>query len=990
MNRILIADDKEENLYYLQKLLNGYGYTVESARHGAEALLKARQFPPDLVISDLLMPVMDGYTLLRHWKTDPRLQQIPFVVYTATYTEPKDEQLALDLGADAFILKPTEPEPFVARIRSVLQAGHSGALTPPKQPVGEEQVLLKEYSEVLVRKLEAKMIQLEEANHTLEADVAQRRRAESMLRELNRVSSVLSNVNQTIVREKDPQAMLEAVCRIAVEKGKLRMAWIGLINPATQELQPAAASGVVEGYTEFVKINLRDKDQPLRPGARCLLSGKHAICNDIAHDPLFLPWRDQALRRGYQSSGVFPLQAEGQVVGLFGLYADTPGFFDGEEIQLLDELAADISFALEISRRERERRQVENELRWRTAFFEAQVDSALDGILVVDSQGKKILQNQRMNELWKIPPTIAEDKDDATQIRFVAAQTTSPRQFVDKVVYLNSHPDEVSQDEIELVDGRVLDRYSSPVRDKAGTYYGRIWTFRDITGRKRSEESLARLAKAVEQSVETIVITDTEGTILYTNPAFEKTTGYTCAEALGQNVRLLKSGKHDAEYYRRMKEVLGRGEIWSGHFINRRKDGTFFEEEATISPVRDPGGNVVNYVAVKRDVTHEVQLEAQFRQAQKMEAIGQLAGGVAHDFNNMLSAIMMQAEVTAMIENLPAAAQEGLREIRVIAEHAANLTRQLLAFSRRQIMQTRQVNLNEIVTSLTKMLQRILGKDVRLLLNLHPGVLLTRADPGLLDQVLLNFIVNARDAMPDGGQLTIETGERVLTEKEARSLADTQPGRYVCLRVTDTGSGIAPESLPRIFEPFFTTKEPGKGTGLGLATVFGIVKQHNGSVAVESEVGRGTTFEVFLPATEEAIESAEEVIVKPKPRGGTETILLVEDEPGVRMLMRTILEKNGYQVLEAAHGVEALRIWDLHSGPIHLLLTDIVMPEGIGGRELARRLLQRSPQLRVIFISGYSAEIAGRELVLQEGQNFLQKPCPSDRILETVRKSLDG
>jgi CheY-like chemotaxis protein len=314
----------------------------------------------------------------------------------------------------------------------------------------------------------------------------------------------------------------------------------------------------------------------------------------------------------------------------------------------------------------------------------------------------------------------------------------------------------------------------------------------------------------------------------------------------------------------------------------------------------------------------------------------------------------------------------------------------LLAFSRRQIMQTRQVNLNEIVTSLTKMLQRILGKDVRLLLNLHPGVLPTRADPGLLDQVLLNFIVNARDAMPDGGQLTIETGERTFTEAETSALPDTLPGRYVCLRVTDTGCGIAPENLPRIFEPFFTTKEPGKGTGLGLATVFGIVKQHNGSVAVESEVGRGTTFQVFLPATEGAIASADEITAKPNPRGGTETILLVEDEPGVRLLLRTMLEKHGYQVLEAAHGVEALRIWEHYSGPIHLLLTDIVMPEGISGRELAARLLQRAPQLRVIFISGYSADIAGRELVLQEGQNFLQKPCLADHILETVRKSLDG
>ena len=448
MTPVLIVDDKEENLYYLQALLASHGCAVDTARDGTEALAKARQSPPELIISDLLMPVMDGYMLLRSWKADARLKQIPFVVYTATYTEPKDEQLALDLGADAFILKPTEPELFVARIRSVLAAGRAGALTPPKPSLGEEKVLLKEYSEVLVHKLEKKTLQLEETNRALAADVSQRKRAEGMLRELNRVSSVLSNVNQTIVREKDQQAMLEAICRIAVEKGRFRMAWVGLVNPATQELQPVASCGMVEGYTELVKINLRDKTQTTGPGARCLLAGEHAICNDIAHDPLYLPWRDEALRRGYQSSGGFPLKVEGQVVGLFSLYADTPGFFDEEEMRLLDELAADVSFALEVSRREKERRQAEKELRWRTAFFEAQVDSALDGILVVDSQGKKILQNQRLNELWKIPPPIAEHNDDALQIQFVANQTKNPQQFTEKVVYLNSHPDEVSRYEV--------------------------------------------------------------------------------------------------------------------------------------------------------------------------------------------------------------------------------------------------------------------------------------------------------------------------------------------------------------------------------------------------------------------------------------------------------------------------------------------------------------------------------------------------------------
>ena len=506
---------------------------------------------------------------------------------------------------------------------------------------------------------------------------------------------------------------------------------------------------------------------------------------------------------------------------------------------------------------------------------------------------------------------------------------------------------------------------------------------------RKVEEARALLATAVDQSGEAIVITDTRGTILYVNPAFEKSTGYTSAEALGQNPRILRSGTQDAEFYRGMWETLSRGEVWNGHFFNRRKDGTLLEEDATISPVRDATGAIVNYVAVKRDVTREVQLEAQFRQSQKMDGIGQLAGGVAHDFNNILAAILMQTELVATTEGLPGKVREGLREIAEYTERAASLTRQLLLFSRRQVMQPRDLDLNELVTSLTQMLQRIIGEDVRLQLNLHPKALMTHADPGMLDQVLLNLVVNARDAMPGGGRLFIETSERIFSPEEAASIPDVSPGRKVCLRATDTGAGIAPDSIGHIFEPFFTTKEIGKGTGLGLATVFGIVKQHGGSLAVESELGRGATFQIFLPATGKTRALPDEPSAKPAPRGGTETVLLVEDEDAVRLLTRVLLERAGYKVLEATDGVQAMRLWEQHHESIRLLLTDMVMPEGVSGRELALCLQGLKPSLRVIFFSGYSAEIAGRQLALKHGQNFMPKPFSTQQLLEIVRRSLD-
>jgi nitrogen-specific signal transduction histidine kinase len=406
--------------------------------------------------------------------------------------------------------------------------------------------------------------------------------------------------------------------------------------------------------------------------------------------------------------------------------------------------------------------------------------------------------------------------------------------------------------------------------------------------------------------------------------------------------------------------------------------------------IRDAVGLPIRTLATIEDITERKLLETRVQQAQKMEAIGQLAGGVAHDFNNILAAMIMQAELAAAAQDLPPQAREGLVEIRRAAERAANLTRQLLLFGRRQVMQKRALDLNEIVAGLAKMLQRIIGEDIRLQLDLHPAALVVDADAGMLDQVVMNLAVNARDAMPDGGRLLIETGETVLDADCARLHAEAKPGAHVWLSVSDTGGGIPPEVLPRIFEPFFTTKEVGKGTGLGLATVFGIVKQHQGWIEVESEPGRGAHFHIFLPATATPAAAPHPPPAKPKPRGGTETIFVVEDDTPLRAATRKLLSRNGYTVLEAANGAEALEHWEQYRGRVALLLTDLVMPSGVSGQDLARHLRQDEPDLKIIFTSGYSAEIAARGIELQPGQNFVQKPCPPDQLLESIRRCLDG
>jgi PAS domain S-box-containing protein len=540
-------------------------------------------------------------------------------------------------------------------------------------------------------------------------------------------------------------------------------------------------------------------------------------------------------------------------------------------------------------------------------------------------------------------------------------------------------------------DGSVLWLLTSkvPLFDATGKVTGLAGFGLDITKRKQTEETIIRLAMAVEQAAETIVITNADGTIVYVNPAFEKATGYTRAEALGQNPRILKSGKQDPEFYRRMWEVLKRGEAWRGHMINKRKDGTLYEEEATISPVRDATGEIVNYVAAKRDVTREVQLDAQLRQSQKMEAIGQLAGGVAHDFNNILAIIQMQAGLLKNGGNLSAAQLEMAEEIGNTVDRAAALTRQLLLFSRQEIIQPQDVDLNISIADMTKILRRSLGETIQVQLKLTAQPMFIHADAGMINQVLLNLAVNARDAMLNGGHLVIETSGVEFDELSVAQSPSARLGSFVCLSVGDTGCGIPPDILPKIFEPFFTTKGVGKGTGLGLATVFGIAQQHKGWVNVYSEVGHGTTFKIYLPRLVGMSDKKIAQKMLATVPAGKEAILLVEDETVLRNSFQKALASLGYHILEAPTGVKALEVWREHRDEIHLLLTDLVMPDGMTGKELAQWLLGENPKLKVIYMSGYSAELADHDLSLQEGINFLAKPFQMQRLAQAVRQKLD-
>ena len=509
--------------------------------------------------------------------------------------------------------------------------------------------------------------------------------------------------------------------------------------------------------------------------------------------------------------------------------------------------------------------------------------------------------------------------------------------------------------------------------------------------RLKAEQARVRLATAVEQAGEAVVITDLRGRIEYANPAFERITGYSQNEIVGRRASLVKSGEHDAAFYRELWDTITSGKTWTGRFVNRRKDGRLYQEDALISPVRDGSGKIVNYVAVKRDVTRETILEAQLRQSEKLDAVGQLAGGVAHEFNNLLTAILGQSESIA--QHVPAEhpAAACAERIRTSTDRAAELVRQLMAFGRKQIGNTQVLDLSVVAENAAQLLRPLIGEHIRIETEHSSEPAWVRADAGQLQQMITSLSVNARDAMPDGGVLKLQTTVVDLDEEVEGAHEPVAPGHYVTLAVQDTGRGMDGASLRHLFEPFFTTKGLGRGTGLGLAAVHGIVRQHDGRIVVQSAPGEGTTFRVYLPRVAEVTEADEPERVSRSggqgERPAVATLLLVEDEPEVREVECDILEAQGYTVFSASNGDEALAIYKRYRGQFDLLVTDVVMP-GMNGPELAERIAGLGRGTKVLYISGYTDSYLSEHTRLEVGTAFLAKPFTSRTLAEKVRAVL--
>ena len=520
-------------------------------------------------------------------------------------------------------------------------------------------------------------------------------------------------------------------------------------------------------------------------------------------------------------------------------------------------------------------------------------------------------------------------------------------------------------------------------------------TIIDITERRRAEESVTRLATVVEQSVEAIEITDLDGTIQYVNKAMENLSGYKRTEIIGQNTRIHKSGRHDQKIYSDLWETILSGKKWQGIFINKRKDGSIYYEKAVIFPIKDTSKNIINFAAIHRDITLERKLEQQIQQMQKMEAIGTLTGGIAHDFNNLLTVINGHAEIGLMRVNEKDRVHSDLLSILNAGKRAERLTSQLLAFSRKQIHELKIVQINDVISELEKILLRLIPENISVSTNLSDGLPYIKADPAQIEQILINLIVNARDALLDPKnmstkkQICIKTESVDIDDYMVKEQVGIPTGVYIVLSVSDTGIGIAKEIKDRIFEPFFTTKEVNKGTGLGLATVYGIVKQNKGYIFVDSEKGEGSTFSIYWPVTHEQPEQDFSVKMPNENLVGNESILFIEDDESVRSFTCQALRNFGYTIYEAVNGINAVKLIDKEKIVVDFIITDLIMPE-MDGRELGEEIKRKLPFVKILYVSGYVHDHMIEDGVLQPGVNFLQKPYSIKELLKMIRRMLDG
>ncbi|MBU0482497.1 MAG: response regulator [Proteobacteria bacterium] len=797
--RILVVDDNHDDRTLLRHIVEKNGHTAIEARDGREGLRMAEINRPDLIISDALMPIMDGFMFLKKIKEDPALSTIPFIFYSANYQANQDVELAESMGACSYIFKPKDPKELWGEIERTATTCRDKAKTPPGTLKEDQMKYLEKYRDILATKLEQKVAELEMA-----------------LQQRNQAQKQLTKQHEFLQRALD--ALTHPFLIINVHDHS-----IDLVNEAARSWE-------------------------YRPEIKCyeLIYNRTAPCTGLAH-----PCPIDTIRET-KKSVVFEHRHQ---------------YANGDQ-----------------------------------KFFEV--------------HGYPVFGNDQ-----------------------------EVRQIIEYCI--------------------------------------------DITDRKKEDEERRRLTTLIEQTADSIIITDRNATIQYVNPSFERITGYSRDEAVGKTPRILKSGSQSTDFYRKMWATLKSGQVWRGELTNRKKDGTLFVEEASITPVHNNAGKITTYVAIKRDVTEQKQLEKHLQQAQKMEAIGTLAGGIAHDFNNILTAILGYTRL--VLDELPK--QSELYSFQEQVLHAGNrakdLVNQILTFSRQKAQEPKPVKFHLIVKEALKLLHSSIPSNINIRSSIDPEVGMVMADPTQLHQIVMNLCTNAYHAMREtGGDLTIslrscspDETDRIFPE------IPLPPAQYINLEVSDTGHGMDRETLEKIFEPYFTTKIMGEGTGLGLAIVHSIVKSCNGHIGVSSKVNIGTTFNVYLPRIENHTSDPETIANGEYP-GGSERILLVDDDGAIAALEHRMLTGLGYQAESYTDCSELLGKFMASPESVDLIISDMTMPE-MTGVEICKKLRDIRPDIPIILCTGFNEQIDEKKALDLGFDAFLMKPVATIKLATAVRNVLD-
>lgn len=923
---ILVIDDDPSIRRMTRYVLERDGYTVIEAENGVQALTLYQECPPHLVLLDAIMPEMNGFETCARLSQMPGGDRIPILIITAL-NDAESVSSAFEAGASDYIVKPIQWNVLRRRVRHLLR-------------VNQVELALRASEERYRALVETSPDAITLLDSSFNILFCNQRAA--ALHGFAHSAHLLGHPVVELVDPEDRGRILETLRQTLYQK-----------LPQTMECMLLKKSGdhfaAEVSVSQFV--NSADQAEQFVMVARDITGRKRAEAELKRRN------RELTLLNQIIAASAASLEPEG----------------------ILEVVCRELVHALDMSYAN-------------AGLFK---ENKTELRIVVEHNTKK-----GVSELYR---TVPVSSNPALQFLlthrcpFVApdiqteARLTQMRDLLQQrgTVSLLLLP--------LLVEGRVVGSLaleSERLHQFSSEEISLVWSVADQVGgvlaRALLIQTREQLSAAIDQAGEAVIITDNDGTITHVNPAFERITGYTSAEVVGQTPHFLKHDQNEPDFYQQVWSTLSAGEVWQGRMISKKKDGTRYTADATIIPVRGNDGATVNYVGIQQDVTGELQLEEQLRQSQKMEAIGRLAGGIAHDFNNLLTVINGYSELLLTHYPDPQDPRRlDLEQIKKAGGRASALTQQLLAFSRKQSLQPQVLNVNHVMNNAHQLLRRLIGEDLELTIDLKPNLAQVMADPGQLEQIILNLAVNARDAMPHGGKLMIATDNVVLDEVSAHLYPEVVPGSYVLLTITDTGTGMNQETLAHIFEPFFTTKEQGKGTGLGLATVHSIVKQHGGHIRVNTEPEHGTTFRVYLPQLKTLPELPVESSSTGELTRGSETILVVEDDLSVREIMCHILQANGYTIHQAASGPEAINFCqETRPENIHLLLTDMVMP-GMNGQNLASNLRSRYPHLKVLYTSGYLENNLPQANLPESKMIFLEKPFTPDTLARKVREVLD-